>query len=80
MKKKNKKTSNSIELKTMPLYPRLIERIARLSGLILGESKLKAFIASQSTPFADRIQPEAAKTQPQGPAVIVRSSNPSNRS
>ena len=38
-----------VELKDDPMYPKLIEKIARTAGTILGEDKLNAFIFSQST-------------------------------
>lgn len=64
-----------MELKDEPMYPKLIEKIARTAGTILGEEKLNAFIYSQSTKSKKRIPIEAQAAvsvgQPSGAATII---------
>jgi hypothetical protein len=64
-----------VELKDDPMYPKLIEKIAKTAGTILGEDKLNAFIYSQSTKSKKRIPIEAqgagAVGQPSGAATVI---------
>jgi hypothetical protein len=64
-----------VELKDDPMYPKLIEKIARTAGTILGEDKLNAFIYSQSTKSKKRIPIETQATvsvgRPAGAATVI---------
>jgi len=65
-----------VELKDDPMYPKLIEKIAKTAGTILGEEKLNAFIYSQSiTQSKKRIPIETQATvsvgQPSGAATVI---------
>jgi len=63
-----------VELKDDPMYPKLVEKIAKTAGTILGEDKLNAFIYSQSTKSKTRIpegQGAVSVAQPSGAATVI---------
>jgi hypothetical protein len=64
-----------VELKDDPMYPKLVEKIAKTAGTILGEDKLNAFIYSQSTKSKKRIPVEGqgavSVAQPSGAATVI---------
>jgi hypothetical protein len=70
-----KQAPQYVELKDDPMYPKLVEKIAKTAGTILGEDKLNAFIYSQAGKSQKRVpldaQGAASVAQPSGAATVI---------
>ena len=68
-----KQPPQHVELKDDPMYPKLVEKIAKTAGKILGEDKLNAFIYSQAGKSKKRVplDGQGAVAQPSGPATVI---------